>query len=62
MGSGVITWLVRATLNNQNFKLVHPEKNAILLRKEVVRGLLEYAENKLLIYVVEKDLLIAHNC
>ena len=62
MGSGFNTWLVRATLHNQNFKLVHPEKNAILLRKEVVSAVLEYADNKLLISVLEKDLLIAHNC
>ena len=39
----------------------HPKHNSMLIKKEIVQSVLEYVENKMLIYVLPKDLLIVHD-
>lgn len=56
-------WLVKCKFNLQDLsiELSNPTVNSVLLKKENVRAILEYALNKMLVHVSPKDLLIFHD-
>ena len=37
------------------------ESNSMLLKKTIVKGMLEFAPNKLLVHIYPKDMLVIHN-
>ena len=54
------SWVVKSTFNTDdlNFELTDTQENSILLIKEMVRAVYEFASDQLLIYLVTTDLII----
>ena len=58
-----IGWVVKGSFNSEKSKieLLDPSENSLFIEKEDVVRICEYATNKLLIHVTDKDLLLVDN-